>query len=237
MRLICYGSSSSGNGYILEGEKESLMIEAGMSMSKIRKAVPDFKKVVGCIISHRHGDHAKSINDILRIGIPVLTNDDVLTHYKVRNANAISVIEGEVIKIGEFKVVPLPANHDVECQSYLISHPSVGILLFATDTCGLDYNIDNIDYLMLECNYSEECIQLAIDEGRTNYHVAERVRETHNSIDNCIDFIKTNGCKVKKVFLLHLSHENSDPSSFLTRVTEETQKDIYIASAGINIDL
>lgn len=49
------GSSSKGNGYILECNNEILLIEAGISFkNKILPAI-NWKggKVVGCLVSHR----------------------------------------------------------------------------------------------------------------------------------------------------------------------------------------
>lgn len=49
------GSSSLGNGYILECNNEILLIEAGTSFKK--KTLPAINweggKVVGCLVSHR----------------------------------------------------------------------------------------------------------------------------------------------------------------------------------------
>ena len=39
MELKILGSSSSGNGYILEGETSALIIEAGVPLDKAKKAL------------------------------------------------------------------------------------------------------------------------------------------------------------------------------------------------------
>ena len=82
MKLICYGSSSRGNGYILQGEKQTLLIEAGLPLCNVRQFVDDFGKIQGCIISHRHGDHAKYMGDFMKAGITCYANDDVWDYYE-----------------------------------------------------------------------------------------------------------------------------------------------------------
>ena len=55
-KLKCLGSSSNGNGYILENENEALLIECGCGLMDCKKAM-NFKtsKIVGALVSHEHG--------------------------------------------------------------------------------------------------------------------------------------------------------------------------------------
>ena len=74
MKLKVIGTGSSGNAYILGNEDEALLIECGVKINDIKKALNfDYSKVVGCIISHEHQDHCKSANDVMRLGIDVYT--------------------------------------------------------------------------------------------------------------------------------------------------------------------
>ncbi len=55
MNLICLGSSSSGNCYLLENETECLILECGIKFAEIKKAL-DFNvsKIQGVVVSHQH---------------------------------------------------------------------------------------------------------------------------------------------------------------------------------------
>lgn len=56
MLLRVISSSSSGNGYILENDKEALIIECGCRFKDIKIALGfNIRKIVGCIVSHEHG--------------------------------------------------------------------------------------------------------------------------------------------------------------------------------------
>lgn len=49
-------SGSIGNSYILECEKEVLLLELGIGWNDIKKALNfDLSKVVGVCVSHSHG--------------------------------------------------------------------------------------------------------------------------------------------------------------------------------------
>lgn len=55
MILKCLGSSSKGNCYLLIGDSETLIIEAGIKFKEVKKALDfDLSNVVGCCISHEH---------------------------------------------------------------------------------------------------------------------------------------------------------------------------------------
>lgn len=54
-RIICAGSNSRGNGYILECGDDILLLEAGLSYkNNILPAINwEGGKVAGCLVSHR----------------------------------------------------------------------------------------------------------------------------------------------------------------------------------------
>lgn len=56
MLLKCIASGSKGNSYVLMSDTEILLIEAGVRLLQVKKAI-DFQvsKIVGCLISHEHG--------------------------------------------------------------------------------------------------------------------------------------------------------------------------------------
>ncbi len=240
MKLICYGSSSRGNGYILQGKRQALLIEAGLPLCNVRQFVNDFGSIQGCIISHRHGDHAKYMGDFMKAGITCYANEDVWDSY-----TGTTYKRGEIkppiltTEIGEFSVVPMYAHHDVPCWAYLIKHEEMGTLLFVTDSSGFGCTFGHIDHIMMECNWSEECLQQAIDEERTNWYVAKRSRDTHMGLEVMLDYLQSEDCfkPSKEVILLHLSHENSDPQQFLHIVSDSLNKPTYVAEYGLQLDL
>ena len=67
MNLSVLNSSSAGNCYVFQNKTEALIVEAGVRFSELQKAL-DFnvRKVVGCIITHEHGDHSAYVSDFLK---------------------------------------------------------------------------------------------------------------------------------------------------------------------------
>lgn len=70
MILKCISSGSSGNAYALIGEEEILLLECGMPLKEVKKAIDwQILKIKGCVLSHIHADHSKYIKDYLNAGI------------------------------------------------------------------------------------------------------------------------------------------------------------------------
>ncbi|HXS59018.1 MAG TPA: MBL fold metallo-hydrolase, partial [Hanamia sp.] len=76
MILKVLGSSSAGNCYLLENEKETLIIEAGLRFDEIKRGLKyNLRKVCGCLVSHEHGDHCKGAKDMLNAGITIFASE------------------------------------------------------------------------------------------------------------------------------------------------------------------
>lgn len=168
MKLIVLGSSSSGNCYILDNGNEALIIEAGIRFQEVKKALDfNLRKVVGCVVTHAHNDHAKYIKAMVDSGFHTLALREVWTAKGVWDSRSLVVKEGKGYKMGNFKVLPFPACHDVPCVGYLIDHPDMGKMVFLTDSCMCEYQFKGLNHVLIECNYSDKKLIEAITAGRT----------------------------------------------------------------------
>lgn len=241
MKLKVLGSSSAGNGYALEGKEETLLLEAGVPLSMVRKTISDFRTIVGCLVSHRHGDHAKYIADYIKAGIKVYAlvdvYDSVREHHHIVQHNYIE--PGVVEHLGGFTIHCCTARHDVPCLGFFIHHKEIGNLTFITDSHDFDYSLEGVNHIMIECNWSDECLKKAIDEGRTPWFVANRVRETHMSLHQAVEYIRDEVSMdtLRDIVMLHLSYENSDPNQFKEQMEKAFQKPTYVAEEGLEIEL
>src|SRR5690606_4614243 len=136
MNLKVIGTGSKGNSYLLYNEQEALLIECGVNIKEIKKALDfNLNKLVGCIVTHEHGDHAKSINDLMAAGINVWATKGTHQACKTMKHHRAKVFAYHCnISLGTFKVKPFDINHDaVQPCGFLINHPECGTTLFLTD--------------------------------------------------------------------------------------------------------
>ena len=215
--LIVISSGSQGNAYIIECEKETLLIELGVPFNEImlhlRYNIP---KVVGAIVSHKHSDHANkgTIAKMLKYGVPVYSCEEVAHD----NKGVTIVKKGRKTSIGGFKVQPIPLKHSCECFGYVIETPDNQKIVFATDCCEFLYRIKNVQHWLIECNWSEEIL---IDNMCDNAEMRSR-HEHHLELNDTIFALRENfSAKTNTIVLLHLSNGNSSAEMFKQRVKEE----------------
>jgi phosphoribosyl 1,2-cyclic phosphodiesterase len=238
MELVVIGSSSHGNGYVLNGTSEALCIEAGTKLIETKKALDfDLSKVRGCIVSHQHNDHAKYAADYACAGIRLLALPDVLEAKGItRNATAIKL--GNAYKLGGFVVTPFALQHDVPCVGYVVQHSECGKVVFITDSYACQYRFKGVSHYLLEANYSDEILERNIANGRVDTGMRDRLLTSHFELQNSIRYLQASDLKaVQKVVLIHLSDGNSNEAQFVQAVREATGKRVYAAKAGMVLQL
>ncbi|MEX6691225.1 MBL fold metallo-hydrolase [Danxiaibacter flavus] len=239
MKLKIIGSSSAGNCYILENDKEALIIEAGVRFEKIKKALNfQLSKVAGCLLTHEHGDHAKGVNEVMAAGIDVYSAPGTFEVLKINNHRAKKLTVGQVFSVGSFKVIAFDVNHDVrQPVGFIINHEETGNVLFLTDTYYVSNKFKNIHNILIEANYCLDIIRRKVDEGRLKDFLKDRVIQSHMSIDTCRNTLLANDLsKVNNIVLIHLSDSNSNAAEFQQKISRATGKTVHIADAGIVIE-
>lgn len=237
MKLTTIGSSSRGNAYVLQNDKEALIIEAGIALKQVKIAL-DFntEKVMGCIVSHTHNDHAGYAKEYEDAGITLLALPEVIEAKSLKHAVTITPKQG--YKMGGFRILPFPVLHDVPCCGFLIQHDESGKLVFATDTYAIQHSFKNVNYWMLEANYDDMILETNIEHGRTPAAMRSRLLTSHMSLDNTIKYLKKNDLShTQGVILIHLSDGNSNEKDFVKRTRMATGKRVQAAKKGITIDL
>lgn len=239
MKLKVIGSGSRGNAYLLENEEEALLIECGVNIMEIKKAV-DFKvnKITACLITHEHGDHAKSILEVMKAGINVYATAGTFQSSAAKTANIarMKVIpqKGQ-FKVGNFNVISFPTIHDVaEPCGFLINHKDCGTVLFLTDTVYCPYTFKGLNNIIIEANYDADIINEKLGDKK---FLRDRIYNSHMSIETCMDFLLANDLsQVNNIVLIHLSDSNSHELNFAKKVSGITGKEVHTANGGMNIN-
>lgn len=240
MRLNVLGSDSNGNCYVLQNDKEALIIEAGVRFSEVKKALKwQLSKVVGAVITHEHNDHAKYVRDFVSNGITVLALPSV---FKAKGIDSLSFrkeiepMHGYIV--GGFKVFAMPVCHDVPCVGFIIEHEDMGRMLFVTDTMMLEYRVPGLNHILLEANYAEDILDTKIEAGSVPLSMKPRLIHSHMEIETTKGILRANDMSgVNEIVLIHLSNGNSDERRFVREVQETSGKPVYAAVAGLELNL
>lgn len=216
MNLKILGSGSSGNCYILESDTETLIIEAGLPFKEVKKAL-DFNvlKIVGVLVSHCHLDHSKYVTEYEKAGIPVFKPYDETIACPLK------------IKYGRFFLQAFRLVHDVPCYGYYISEPSLGTLVYASDTEYIKYRFRGLNHILVEANYSKDLVS-DIPEKRRH------VLTGHMEIGTTCEFLEKNRSPaLRNVILLHLSEESGSPKEFQSKAEKVAGCPVYVAEKGL----
>lgn len=240
MRLNVLGSDSNGNCYVLQNDKEALIIEAGVRFSEVKKALKwQLSKVVGAVITHEHNDHAKYVRDFVSNGITVLALPSVFRAKGIDSLSFRKEIEpmhGYIV--GSFRVFAMPVCHDVPCVGFTIEHEDMGRMLFVTDTMMLEYRVPGLNHILLEANYAEDILDAKIEAGSVPLSMKPRLIHSHMEIETTKGILRANDLSgVNEIVLIHLSNGNSDERRFVREVQETSGKPVYAAVAGLELNL
>ena len=227
MDIKVIASGSSGNCYRVSDGKTALLLDAGIPFKRIQIGC-GFRTsdIRGCLVTHRHGDHAKAIPKLLERGISVYGPVELAALYGgVKDLEAL-----KEYAIGTLSVLPFPVEHDVECYGYRIrSEATKETLLYITDTAYVRYTFQGLTHLMVEANYGQEIIMDNAREGKVPLFLAERVVKSHMSIETLLGLLRANDMsQVRQIYLLHLSDGNSDADDFKKQVQKETGAEVYV---------
>jgi len=238
MKLKVINSNSKGNAYILEGEKNALLIECGVKFSEIKKAIAfNVSKIDTCLVTHEHQDHCKSIKDIIENGIIPIASKGTL---KACGVGGVVIRHGETSPkmssgwtISAFKV-----DHDaLEPLGFIIDHPDCGKVLFITDTYVLKYRFPyKFDHIIIESNYCEE----AAEEWRRskgNDFVEGRRLNNHMSFQTAkLTLSKMDLTNCKNIVLIHLSDGLTDEKRFKNEMEEAFGIPTTVAAPKVEVN-
>jgi len=206
--LKVVGTGSGGNCYLLTVNGQTLVIEAGVNFTKVKKALNfDLSGVVGVLVSHEHGDHADFIKDFVKFGKKVYCTSGTGNYNKIEYLKPFEV--------GLFRITPFEIFHDAkEPCGFLIEFEGKR-LAFITDTNDLNIRLNNIDYWLIEANYSTEKLK----HSGLDVSLKKRIQQSHMSIDRCKTILEAHNAKESKlVLLIHGSEKHSDKEEFLNKI-------------------
>lgn len=240
MKLTCLGTGSKqGNCYLLGNDDEVLILDCGVGIKQIKMGLGwDISNVVGCCVTHSHLDHSSSMEEIsdtgIRICAPYIINNGISgmaeqLHVTYGNfeVNAFALTDTQ----GHFKHTNTDGS-ECPCYGFLISHPDMGRLLYITDTELVKWRFEDINHILISCNYQKKYI---IEDGLAKRN---HVFRGHMELDTVKCFVGANKSdSLKTVILCHLSTENANADEMKAEVEKVVDCPVYVAEKGLEIEV
>lgn len=222
MKINILSTGSKGNCAILDNGKSKIMIDCGLKFEDIttHKAFGKFRDYEYVACTHNaHKDHSRSLKEFA----------------KYINIIDINSIANKIYDYEHWKIMPFEVQHNVKCYGYLIKDKISGKnVLWATDFNNMPIlNGVRIDIACLECNYDEQTIADKIINGieiQSNY-------QTHNSLENLIQYLECMPNKPNLLLMLHKSNDgNLNKQSAIEGVSNLADR-VLIAEKDMEIEI
>ena len=229
MKINGISSGSKGNAYVVSDGKTNIMIECGISKSKLIRSV-NLRDISAVLVSHKHKDHCLSIAHCINAGVDVFAPAEVFIENKLRGRLCHCLKELTAFDVGSFYIVPFELVHDcVNFGFFICSRVSKEKLLYFTDTRIVKHKFTGITHIMAECNHSKEALEHRHKNGNIPLSLVNRVEATHMSLDSLIRFMKANDLThVQEIYLIHISENNGNAILFQNKIKKETGKPVYV---------
>lgn len=229
MKFEALASSSSGNAYVVSDEETRILLECGVSHSKLQKlsgfSLSEFQ---ACLVSHEHKDHSKSVQELISRGMEVYMSQGTA---EALETDGVTLIEHmEQFSIGSFDIVPFATFHDArEPLGFLIKSRVDGdVLAFTTDTVNLRYRFPGLNILCIEANYDKNILDRC---ERMPEKVRHRITNSHMEIDTLCDYLRSlDLSQCREIHLLHLSDATSHEGHFINKVFRAVPRGIEITA-------
>lgn len=241
MNVTTLGSGSSGNGYVIQNDREALIIECGINYKYAVEALGgNVGKVSGCLVTHSHGDHAKYIRQYAS-AFNVYATEGTFEECGVAPStfHYCTIPTFKEFNVGNFVVKAFDTEHDTkEPCGFIIYHEEMGTMLFLTDSHHVKYRFNfPLDYIFIECNHTDILVDRSVKDGIIPRKVGMRVKATHMSIERCIDCLHAcNTSNTKAIVLIHISASNGNSEAFHRMVAKHIGKPVYCAAKGFKLD-
>jgi phosphoribosyl 1,2-cyclic phosphodiesterase len=219
--IASLNSGSNGNCYYIGNDRESVLVDAGLSCRETEKRMNrlglSLSTVKGIFISHEHDDHIRGVEVLSkRYQIPVYITGATLEHGRLAlDPHLVRTFRGyEPVEAGTLTITAFPKIHDASDPfSFVVSSPTVRIGVFTDIGIVCEQVIRHFEQChaaILESNYD----QRMLEEGRYPWPLKQRIRggQGHLSNTQALElFIAHRPDFMSHLLLAHLSRDNNRP--------------------------
>jgi phosphoribosyl 1,2-cyclic phosphodiesterase len=238
MNIYPIASGSTGNCILISHGGYNLLLDAGIKVTTIRKHLQKnnirLTQIDGCLISHGHGDHSKSIKDLCELSIDCYMSQDTAKMLNINHHRVHIVDPGKLFYLSRCHIYPFPVKHDLTNYGYVICYNdykySNKTILYTTDMQYIKFaGFKGLTHILIECNYDLNTLRENVNNGKINESAKYRIMKNHMNLETVKNFLKANDLnQVEEIWLLHMSKNNIDANYAKEEIQKLTGKIVKI---------
>lgn len=225
------GSGSSGNAFIVTTGDGVLLIDAGVGIRTITRALRERNIALGDIdtvlVTHEHSDHIRTLPKLVRDDTTIFATDGTAIRSAVNRDQHVRALGDTPQKIGGVTVWPLPVRHDAkEPCGFMLEMPDRTRVTMLTDIGSWQESLAEYvrasHLVILEANHDEEMLR----RGPYPQHLKRRVASDVGHLSNrhcglALGQTLRSSSHNPEIWLAHLSAHNNQPGLAEETVRQE----------------
>ena len=249
VRFMSLSSGSCGNCYYLGTENAGILIDAGVSLRRLKKVLQEYDLTTdsfsAVLVTHDHLDHIRHLGSFCkRLAKPVYTTETIHNALARHTFTAPTIgpcrkvlAEGEWNQIGDFKVRYFVVPHDAtQTVGYAIEFEGYKFVIMTDVGRMTDEAVEfarQAQTVVVESNYDMDMLM----QGPYPYELKMRIVQGcgHLSNDECASAIKRFWHPgLRNIFLCHLS-ENNNTHEQAYACSDQALKELGVAQGAVSL--
>jgi len=249
LRFMSLSSGSCGNCYYLGTEKGGIIIDAGVSLRRLKKVLQEYDLTMdsfsAVLVTHDHLDHIRHLGSFCkRLSKPVYTTDTIHKALARHTFTAPTIgpcrkvlSEGEWNEVAGFRVRYFVVPHDAtQTVGYAIKVEDRMFVIMTDIGRMTDEAVEfarQADTVVVESNYDMDMLM----GGPYTYELKMRIVQGcgHLSNDECASAIRRFYHKgLRNIFLCHLS-ENNNTHELAYRCSADALAGLGVPSGTVSL--
>lgn len=217
-------SSSKGNSCYIGDNKNGILIDAGLSFTRLKKLLQErdvpIEAIKSIFITHEHSDHISGLAMLTKnINAPVYATSGTLCAIQKKNAvcekSDLRELDRSPAECGDFTVRSFRTPHDSACSSgYKITMQTGKTVCVCTDlgivTPEVYEQLYRSDIVLLEANYDRQMLVTGSYPGYLKRRIASDIGHLSNT-DSADTILNLFNDGTSHFLLGHLSEQNNFP--------------------------
>lgn len=252
LKFCALSSGSSGNAYYISAENAAILVDAGISCTKIKKSLEyigeSIESVSAVFVTHEHSDHISGLRTLLK-------KHDITLYVTGGTRGEIGFLDdtavcrepvvfesGDAVRVGDLTVHSYRISHDArDPVCYKVESDSGEVAGIITDLGWADPSVVrafyDCDLLLLESNHDVEVLKIGPYPAFLKARILSKQGHLSNDDAGIIARNILSAGRLRHLVLGHLSETNNHPDLAYATVESRIGEMGFVCGEDYELDV